>query len=150
MKDNRAYYLLDEFSVLTSMQIIFLRKQKYIKNLSDREVILHENHILPTAGHAGMNKTYKKLKRFYYWPTMLQDVKEMVTNCNKCQRMKYHNTIKPQMQVTTTAESAFGKIYIVSTNYTPFELVYGRLCRLPTSIFPREKRDYDETILSNN
>jgi len=50
--------------------------------------ILEENHSAPNAGHQGVFRTVGKLKRTYFWPTLLVDAKDYVTSCPTCQATK--------------------------------------------------------------
>src|SRR5215469_18197786 len=50
--------------------------------------ILDENHSVPSAGHQGVVRTVGRLKRTYFWPTLLADAKEYVVSCPICQATK--------------------------------------------------------------
>lgn len=50
--------------------------------------ILENRHDSVTAGHPGIHKTYKSIAKDFYWPNMLQDIKEYVNSCIVCQTMK--------------------------------------------------------------
>ena len=93
-------HLLNDFYKKTNVQILLLKK-KMIKNTVDQEIILKENSFLPSV-----KPTYKTPKKYFYWPSMLEDVTKTIKNCKKYQIQKYHKTEKPKMQVTTTAASA--------------------------------------------
>lgn len=45
-------------------------------------------HDAPTAGHLGQKKTYQLVRRHYYWPTIKDDVKDFVSTCDMCARIK--------------------------------------------------------------
>ena len=47
----------------------------------------HDEH-----SHFGIEKTLFKIKLEYYWPTMYNDVKTYLRNCDVCQRCKFPNT----------------------------------------------------------
>lgn len=49
-----------------------------------RKEILLENHDHVLAGHAGVYKTYERIKRRYYWPKMRNDVARYVRCCSVC------------------------------------------------------------------
>ena len=53
-----------------------------------RKALLSEYHDAPTAGHMGVTKTLKLLKRCYYWDSLPRDVKDYVNTCAICQRTK--------------------------------------------------------------
>jgi len=50
--------------------------------------ILEENHSVPNAGHQGVFRTVGKLKRTYFWPSLLADAKDFVVSCPTCQATK--------------------------------------------------------------
>jgi hypothetical protein len=50
--------------------------------------MLQDHHSSSLAGHFGVAKSYEFLKRSYYWPCMLKDVKEYVRACVSCQQNK--------------------------------------------------------------
>lgn len=54
----------------------------------DRKDLLRENHDSTTGGHAGVYKTYERLKSRYYWPQMRADVARHVRSCQTCLRHK--------------------------------------------------------------
>jgi transposase InsO family protein len=53
-----------------------------------RKSLLHQYHDVPAAGHFGVEKCYRALAQFYYWPGMRDDVAEYVRSCPACQRNK--------------------------------------------------------------
>lgn len=86
---------------------------KRINDKDDRRVIINDFHILPTSGHAGIRRMYNNIKKYYFWPGLYEDVKNFVNKCAKCQTQKYTNKyIKEPMVITTTANTAFEKIYL--------------------------------------
>jgi transposase InsO family protein len=57
-----------------------------------RELLLHEYHNSPTAGHRGISRTSEAISRHYYWPRMDAEVRRHVQKCPSCQRNKPSNT----------------------------------------------------------
>jgi transposase InsO family protein len=53
-----------------------------------RKKLIHGRHAGRFAGHGGMEKTLQRLQEEYYWPGMVSDVQEFVTNCVTCRRAK--------------------------------------------------------------
>lgn len=94
-------------------QLHIVKDVHRIENKDDKRVILNDFHLLPTSGHAGVRRMFNNIKKYYYWTGLEKDIKEFVKRCDKCQKQKYstHN-IKQPMEITTTAHSAFEKIYI--------------------------------------
>ena len=85
---------------------------KIVTNPEMRKLILNDYHLLPTSGHAGINRMINNIRQTYFWTGLQQDVTEYVKQCAICQRNK-HSKIKTQpMEITTTAETSFEKIYM--------------------------------------
>src|SRR6185436_5270281 len=62
--------------------------EKYLKILKENEIdsVLFMLHNHPSAGHFGIEKTYQKIKKRFYWTTMLKDIKQYIKYCDSCQR----------------------------------------------------------------
>jgi Integrase zinc binding domain len=60
-----------------------------------RDVILHDHHDAPVAGHSGVQKTIRSINISYYWPSLRKEVTEYVRSCEKCQRAKASRQRKP-------------------------------------------------------
>lgn len=58
-----------------------------------RNRILRETHDTPIAGHMGYRKTAAAIKRDYWWPTLVKDVKRYVQTCEPCQQNKHVNRL---------------------------------------------------------
>jgi transposase InsO family protein len=56
------------------------------KTISYQEEIISSIHII--IGHLGWKKTWERTRQDYYWPNMLNDIKEYVATCDACQRNK--------------------------------------------------------------
>ncbi|CAB0028805.1 unnamed protein product [Trichogramma brassicae] len=57
----------------------------------EREV-MRDAHDITSAGHLGIEKTFDRVKREYYWRGMYHDVHEYVRSCDTCQRYKIDQT----------------------------------------------------------
>lgn len=68
--------------------------------------------MLPTGGHAGINRMYNNIKRYYFWVGLRKDVESFVKKCDDCQRFKHFRPNIEPLTITTTATSAFQKIYL--------------------------------------
>lgn len=86
-----------------------------IKEITDemkKQIIINDYHILPTAGHAGVQRTLNTIKKRYFWENMRKDIGNFIKKCDLCQRNKKLTQPKVPMVLTTTANSAFEKIYL--------------------------------------
>ncbi|GFT43623.1 hypothetical protein TNCV_3362531 [Trichonephila clavipes] len=57
----------------------------------ERERILQEYHDAPTAGHYGVENTYKKISSRYYFQGMKKFISEYIKTCPECNRYKPTN-----------------------------------------------------------
>ena len=48
--------------------------------------LLYSTHTHITSAHNGSDRTYHKLQYNYYWPNMMDDVKQYVKQCLLCAR----------------------------------------------------------------
>ena len=55
-----------------------------------RKQIMEQYHDASVAGHQEVQKTLERLRRTWFWPGMLQQVKEYVLSCDLCFRNKIH------------------------------------------------------------
>ena len=53
-----------------------------------RNEVIRLNHDIPSAGHAGVNRTYSKLRSRYFWYGMSRDVQSYITACAICNKNK--------------------------------------------------------------
>lgn len=103
-------------------RVYIIRGVQRIDDLDDRKVIINDFHLLPTSGHAGIKRMSNNIKRFYFWPSLEKDVIEFVSRCEKCQKHKYCIKTKQPMQITTTANTAFEKVYLDIVGPLPKDL----------------------------
>jgi hypothetical protein len=75
--------------------------------------ILKEIHDSPIGGHAGINRTYRKLKQFINWEGTKSDVEQYIRKCEKClkNKMTQCHTRLPLM-ITDTPTTVFEKCSI--------------------------------------
>ncbi|CAB0045367.1 unnamed protein product [Trichogramma brassicae] len=59
---------------------------------AQRERVMRDAHDITSAGHLGIEKTFDRVKREYYWRGMYHDVHEYVRSCGTCQRYKIDQT----------------------------------------------------------
>lgn len=75
--------------------------------------LIENAHCAETAAHGGMTKTLDRLRRMYYWPNMVLQVRNFVRDCQVCKECKPSNAIlKPGIGTEVVTERPFQKIYI--------------------------------------
>lgn len=94
----------------TKTKICIIKDVKMIDDFETRQLILNDFHNLPTGGHAGINRMYNNIKKYYFWNGLNKDVNDFVKRCDECQRFKYCKVNKEPMVITTTASYAFQKV----------------------------------------
>jgi len=57
--------------------------------------ILKQEHDAKIAGHLGIDKTYERVRRTYYWPRMMRNIRKYIQTCDSCQRNKPSNQKPP-------------------------------------------------------
>jgi hypothetical protein len=60
-----------------------------------RNDLIHDVHDVPYAGHMGIDKTYLRLCRDFYWPGMYVHVRKWVSSCHACQINKARQHKQP-------------------------------------------------------
>ena len=50
--------------------------------------VLQEPYDQSIAGHPGVAKIYKILQRSYYWPKIIETIRQYIRNCHICARVK--------------------------------------------------------------
>jgi len=57
-------------------------KRRIITNEEEKVKLIWEAHKID---HEGIEKTYQRLKRHFYWKNMVEDVRKTIKFCTKCQ-----------------------------------------------------------------
>lgn len=114
-KNAQIFYKeINENELLKGMPTIHIIKNNIVVVNDDetKNLIMNDFHMLPTAGHAGIKRTLKTLKQKYVWKNMNENVENFIKKCTLCQKNKNINQPKIPMTITSTATSAFEKIYL--------------------------------------
>ena len=56
-----------------------------------QEHIMWYFHSSPMGGHTGSQKTHARLKKEFFWHGMRKDIRQMIKECEVCQRNKTDN-----------------------------------------------------------
>lgn len=97
----------------TSIVITLLNPANQINYSQEKiKTILKEFHDNPLGGHLGYKRMTKKIKLYHYWKNMTKDIKNYVNECALCQKNKISRYTKMPMEITTTSEKPFDKIFL--------------------------------------
>jgi hypothetical protein len=61
-------------------------------NLALQTKVIAQLHDTPVGGHSGIQATYQRVKKLFYWPGMKLAVELFVRQCPVCQQAKHSNT----------------------------------------------------------
>jgi hypothetical protein len=65
--------------------VLYFRGRLCIPEVRDiRESILRDCHEIPIAGHPGFEKTYRTVRKSYYWSGIKKMVRDFVLGCGAC------------------------------------------------------------------
>ena len=79
--------------------------------VEDRIKIIQEHHDSAIGGHKGVNKTYRLIKKRYFWTDMKTQIQNFIRQCHTCQTRKLVRQKNRQpMLLTDTPGQAFDKI----------------------------------------
>lgn len=101
-----------KLSCSSSLRLCIVKGTQRVDDNETKKVILNDYHLLPSSGHAGINRMLQNIKKRYFWPGMSKDVSNFVTKCDSCQRYKHSKHVKEPMVITSTATTSFQKIYL--------------------------------------
>lgn len=99
--------------VLKKLTIVLIKDQSLVSDRNEQINLIkyfHENELV--GGHFGINQVLEKLRKSYYWPNMIQDVKEYIRNCKKCTTNKVKPSTKSEMVITPTPLKPFDTMII--------------------------------------
>ena len=76
-----------------------------------RSKILKLSHAIPASGHLGVNKTVKRICKYFNWPGLRKDVKMYCLSCDTCQRVrKCGKPVRVPMQLMPVIEKPFSRV----------------------------------------
>eukprot|EP00833_Pecoramyces_ruminatium_P016401 jgi/Orpsp1_1/1190433/evm.model.d7180000078941.1 len=78
--------------------------RKLVTDVNERIKLILEAHEI---GHEGYYKTYQRLRKCYYWNSMVNDIKRIISKCNKCQLNKSQPYPEPYENIPTEIEGPF-------------------------------------------
>lgn len=78
-----------------------------------RQSLIIRFHNSPNAAHGGIGKTLDLIRRNFYWPGMVTDVRNYVRDCETCKQTKHPNYItKPEMGKLVLPSRPFQRLYV--------------------------------------
>ena len=59
---------------------------RLVLNKAESDNAIWTYHFHPMGGHFAFHNTYHKIARRYYWENMKQDIKNIISRCDRCQK----------------------------------------------------------------
>ncbi|CAF4819267.1 unnamed protein product, partial [Rotaria sp. Silwood2] len=92
---NKKHYFIED-GILFRKQQLPLSSVPYVPTGRIRADILKIYHDTPANGaHFGRDKTTRKIKERYYWPTMIADIRNHINSCLPCAQNNYRRQKLP-------------------------------------------------------
>ncbi|MBW0577179.1 hypothetical protein O181_116894 [Austropuccinia psidii MF-1] len=80
---------VQDYSLDSSSQLLLFKDQVVVPNDPTIQLsILQKRNDFPLAGHPGQEKTLKLVKRDFHWSGMTQFIKDYVSSCQQCSKMR--------------------------------------------------------------
>lgn len=84
----------------------------YVDNQDEQKHIIIKYHEGKNI-HRGVQETYKRLKKNYYWPNQLISIQKFINNCEVCLKNKYErNPLKPPLALTETPSKPLEHLFM--------------------------------------
>jgi len=78
--------------------------RKLVTDVNERLQLIIKAH---SIGHEGYYKTYQRLRSSYYWNDMVNDIKRVISKCEKCQLNRPQPFPEPLEGIPTPVEAPF-------------------------------------------
>jgi len=88
-----------------------------VDTLDEQHNLIQEYH-LGKCNHRGVNETYLKLSKEYYWPNMQLSIQNFIAKCEICRTVKYdRKPIKLKFNITPTPTKPFEIVHVDTLKY---------------------------------
>ena len=102
-KDLSEYW--QHRDILTCENDLIYRGEKLLVPKSMRKLVLHHIH----EGHLGIGKCIARGKTYFFWPYMLNDIRDVVEKCGTCQEHRNAQPKQPNLSRTASWSHKLGK-----------------------------------------
>ena len=98
--DNSTHHSAYSFSLKSDLDslsssdgLVLLDSRRIVLPVGAIKPILHLLH----NSHSGMNKTITLARGLYYWPGMINNIKQLISSCNVCVRVQPSQPFNPMV-----------------------------------------------------
>lgn len=124
------------------------RNSETLQSEAERYKILREFHDSYIGGHQGIDKTIERIKRYYNWPNMREDVENYIKNCEICQKSKPSRRTYMEMQLVDVAKYPFFRLFLdvvgpLDVSLTGYKYILSIMDDLSRyfNVYPMENQD---------
>ena len=101
---------ISEIFASTKIKFVLCKGMIAYAKIEDRDQIFAEFHTSPLGGHGGVKRTMEKIKQYYYWEKMHEDITNRIRRCLPCQLQKFRReSAKHPMIITDQPRESFEK-----------------------------------------
>lgn len=117
IQDYQSYFtfkkLIQEIFFDTGIELtIYVNKVITVTDINEIETILEAYHRGLLGGHSGFERMFNKIKRFYNWINIKNDIKRYIQNCEICEKTKTYRHTKTPIQIAEVASRPFERVFI--------------------------------------
>lgn len=78
-----------------------------------RDSVIKRAHDLPISCHGGIVKTLELIRRHFFWPGLVRDVRQYIKSCETCKTTKAPNCVlRPEMGQVVVTDRPFQRLYV--------------------------------------
>lgn len=92
--------------------ILYTKENKHIVPKSKIDEIIRSHHASELASHPGENSTLNMIKDKYWWPTMVEDVRNYIKRCDVCLRRKTTKIASQGLMESLVSDRTFDNIML--------------------------------------
>lgn len=121
IRDSLSYFefkkLLRKWFTSTPIEVtIYLNTVIQVFDPQQMNNILLEFHCTTHGSHAGWNRMYENIRKYFNWTNMISDIKSFVKNCELCQKIKTTTHTKQPIIISNTPMASFANLVRLFTN----------------------------------
>lgn len=76
-------------------------------------LVISRAHNSPMASHGGIHKTIERVRRYYFWPNLVYDIKAYINACQVCKSTKAPNhVLRPPMGKAVETHRVFQRLFV--------------------------------------
>ena len=112
LSDGVLYHVCPRTKKLKTADPESLILQVALPSVKRKEVLAAYHDCKAGGGHFGVKRTFAAIKQKYWWPKMYQQIKDYVSTCDACQRVKVERNRHSVPLNPLPVEDVFSRVHI--------------------------------------